>query len=102
VAECQDEMEKGNNGLYKGSSRCKDGSEKVIERTLDSRMMLGHVRKIFILHDATWIKYDGPHRSRQLTSLLQREHHTKRTDNLDKRGNKVYDRTSPLSNGDLK
>jgi hypothetical protein len=72
-------MEKGNNGLYEGSSRCKDGSDEVIERALDSRMMLGHVRKIsgqsfIILHDATRIKYDGPHkRSRQLTSH-QREH----------------------------
>jgi len=37
-------MEKGDNGLYKGISRCKDRSDEVIERTLDGRM-LGHVRK---------------------------------------------------------
>jgi hypothetical protein len=84
VAECQDEMEKGNNGLYKGISRCKDGSDEVIERTLDGRMMLGHVRKITILHGATGIKYDGTHsRSRQLTSLLQQREHPRITYTMD-------------------
>jgi hypothetical protein len=46
VDECEDKVGKSNNGLYKGSSRCKDGSDEVIERSLDSRMMLGHVRII--------------------------------------------------------
>jgi hypothetical protein len=43
-AKCQNEMEKGNNSLPKGCSCCEDGSDEVVERSLDSRR--GHVQII--------------------------------------------------------
>lgn len=103
VAKCQDEMEKGNNSLPKGSSCRDDGSDEVVERSLDSRR--GHVRikgHSVIQHGLNTTD-PTPHQvtSTDVTVAAGASHDTYKGTDVETRACLVYDQTSPHSNGDL-